>query len=143
MTRLDFYILSSDYSGDRWQFACRLAEKAYAQGHRVYLHSGSDGEARYLDRLLWTFRDSSFVPHGLLGEADAALNPVLLGSGVDPLGEDDVLINCSREVPAFFERFQRVAEIVDGDPQVRRTGRERFRFYRDRGCPLETHELHR
>jgi DNA polymerase-3 subunit chi len=30
---------------------------------------------------------------------------------------------------------------MDSDPEVRRAGRERFRFYRDRGYPLENHEI--
>ena len=141
MTELDFYILAPEYPGDRWQFACRLAEKAYAQGRRVYLHAGSDGELRHLDRLLWTFRDGSFVPHGLFGESDARFTPVLLGSEQDPQPEEDVLINLAPAVPAFFSRFQRLTEVLDGDPEIRRAGRERFRFYRDRGYPLNTHEL--
>jgi len=141
MTQLDFYILKAPYPGDRYQFACRLTEKVYGLGRRVYLHAGSDGEARHLDRLLWTFRDGSFVPHGLLGNADPRLTPVLLGSGRDPTGEDDVLINIAPEVPAFFSRFQRVAEIVDGDPERLRADRARFRFYRERNHPVHTHEL--
>jgi len=141
MTRLDFYILKAPYPGDRYQFACRLTAKVYGQGHRIYLHADSDGEIRHLDRLLWTFRDGSFVPHGLLGEADPRLTPVLLGSRRDPAGEDEVLINIAPEVPDFFSRFQRVAEIVDADPERLRAGRERFRFYRERGYPLRTHEL--
>jgi DNA polymerase-3 subunit chi len=141
MTQLDFYILTVDYPGDRYQFACRLTEKAYGQGHRIYLHAGSMGEVQHLDRLLWTFRDGSFVPHGQLGEADPRLTPVLLGCQRDPTGEEDVLINLTPEVPDFFSRFQRVAEIIDSDPERRRTGRERFRHYREGGYPLRTHEL--
>ena len=141
MTRVDFYILAQQARGDRYQYACRLVEKVYGLGRKAYIHAGSDAEARHLDRLLWTFRDQSFVPHGRVEEADRELTPVLLGWQGDPLGEEDVLINLAPEVPGFFSRFDRVVEIMDSDPEVRRAGRERYRFYRDRGYPLENHEI--
>jgi DNA polymerase-3 subunit chi len=141
VTQVDFYVLPEKGRADRYGVVCRLAGKAYAKGHRVYIHGESDAQVRHLDRLLWTFVDASFVPHGLVGEADPELTPVLLGHGRDPEALDDVLINLAPEVPDFFSRFRRVAEVVDPDPQARRAGRERFRFYRDRGYPLHTHEL--
>ena len=129
MTKIDFYILSSQTPGDRYLFACRLTDKAYSRGHRIYIHTGSDGEVRHLDRLLWTFRDNCFIPHGLIDKADSHLTPVLLGSGRIPDGEQDVLINLAPDVPDFFSRFARVAEIIDANTDVRRNGRIRFRFY--------------
>ncbi len=141
MTRVDFYILSEQARSNRYQFACRLVEKICGQDRRVYIHAGSDAEVHHLDRLLWTFREQSFIPHGRLGDADPELTPVLLGWQREPQHEDDVLINLAPEVPEFFSRFDRVAEIMDSDPEVRRAGRERFRFYRDRGYPLQDHKI--
>ncbi len=143
MTRIDFYVLGERAGGDRFVLACRLTEKAWNRGHRVYLHTGSDEEARRLDKLLWTFRQGSFLPHGLAGESDPGLNPILIGGGDDPEEEHGVLINLCSEVPPFFSRFERLVEPIDRDEQVRRTGRERFRFYRDRGYPLNSHEIER
>ena len=65
MTRIDFYLPGAGARDNRFGLACRLADKAYHQGRRVYLHAASAEQARHLDRLLWTFRDQSFVPHGL------------------------------------------------------------------------------
>jgi len=140
MTRIDFYILKDGDVTDPDTVACKLTEKVYKLGHRVYLHTESEGQARHMDELLWTFRAGSFVPHGLYpGECDSA--PVAIGHAADPEEHGDVLINLGSEVPAFFSRFQRVAEVVGGDPAQRDRARERFRFYRDRGYPLHTHEL--
>ena len=84
-------------------------------------------------------------PHGLglVGQADPALTPVLLGWQAPPEGEDDVLINLAPEVPLFFSRFERVAELVDENDSVRRSGRSRYTFYKERGYPLRTHEIGR
>jgi DNA polymerase III subunit chi len=141
MTRIDFYVLEPGHSGNRFTLACRLVEKILQQPRRIYLHTAGEAEARALDRLLWTFRDGSFLPHGLAGQVAAELNPILVGWGEDPGAESDVLINLGDQVPQFFSRFDRVAECIDQDPRGRAAGRERFRFYRDRGYPLQTHKV--
>jgi len=140
VTRVDFYVLKPGSRGNRYTLAARLAEKAWRSGHRVLISVGSEEEQRHMDRLLWTFRDIGFVPHGLVGQADPALNPVLVTLD-DADEEHDVLVNLQAGVPEFFSRFERVAECVDEDPAVRQAGRERYRFYRERGYPLHTHEV--
>ncbi|HXK57023.1 MAG: DNA polymerase III subunit chi [Gammaproteobacteria bacterium] len=141
MTQVDFYVLGEAATGDRFTLACRLTEKVWQQGRRIYLHTDSETESRYLDRLLWTHRDGSFLPHGLLIEADPALNPILIGNGDNAGEEHDVLVNLASEVPSFFSRFERVVEPLDGNSAVRAAGRSRYRFYRDRGYPLYSHDI--
>ena len=141
MTQVDFYVLGPAADGDRRALACRIAEKAWGQGHRVLVHCASAEEARQLDRLLWTFRDQSFVPHALLGEADAALNPVLVTHGGEAGDEHDVLVNLAPAAPVCFSRFARVAEPVDDDPDARAASRERYKFYRDRGYQPTKHDV--
>lgn len=140
MTRIDFYVLKEGERTDPDTLACKLVEKAYKLGHQVYLHTGSEQRARHLDQLLWTFRAGSFVPHGLY-PAECQGAPVAIGHDADPREHADVLINLADEIPDFFSRFRRVAEVVGGDAQRRDRARDRFRFYRDRGYPLHTHEL--
>lgn len=141
MTRIDFYLLQSDDSRQRELFACRLVEKAFNQGLKVYLHAGSETQARELDALLWTFRDRSFLPHALGMPADDDPSAIVVGNGQPPEGWHDVLVNLADEVPESFSRFERILEILNGDEQVRRPGRDRFKFYRDRGYTLETHDM--
>lgn len=139
MTEIDFYILAGAEPGGRERLACRIADKAAALGHRVLLNASDAPHARQVDELLWTFRDDAFLPHGLLpAETDA---PVLIGAGEEPPEPAYLLINLADTVPAFFTRFERVAEVVSDEPAVRDAGRERFRFYRDRGYSLRTHKL--
>jgi DNA polymerase-3 subunit chi len=141
MTRIDFYVLGERSRVDVWGTACRLAEKAWKSGHRVLLQVSDESSAAHLDRLLWTFRDQSFVPHGRLGSAAPGLNPVLIGQDESGGEEHEVLINLTPAVPGFFSRFERVAEVIAADPQTRAVGRERYRFYRDRGYPLHTYDI--
>lgn len=140
--RVDFYVLPGDAPAARDQLGCRLAEKACKMGHQVYLHADSEAHARRLDELLWTFRAGSFLPHALLGDDPQPPPQVLIGNagGAAPPARD-VLINLAADMPDFFDRFGRVAEIVDQSEDVKRAGRERFRRYREHGCQPETHKL--
>lgn len=141
MTRIDFYVLQDSAPGNRFTLACRLIEKAWQKGHRVLICTQDEEQTRHMDRLLWTHRDQSFIPHALLGKSDSHLNPVLITDTDDADDEHDVLINLCQQIPPFFSRFERVIECVDKEETQRAASRERFRFYRDRGYPLDTHQI--
>jgi len=141
MTRIDFYALGADSGGDRFLLTCRLVERIHATGMRIYIHVPEPRLADHLDRLLWTYEERSFLPHGRAGRVDAALTPILIGSNGDPGEEDQVLINLDPQVPPFLGRFERLCEPVDHDPAIRSAARERFRYYRDRGYELHHHEI--
>ena len=144
-TRVSFYVLSGAEPATRLGYACRLAEKAYKLQNRIHAHAGDSAMARRLDELLWTFRQGSFVPHELLPPVGQPTAPITIGSAeadgpIEPPAAD-LLINLADEVPAFFNRYPRIAEIIDGSPTSREAGRVRHRFYRDQGLEPETHEV--
>ena len=141
MTQVDFYILDNNAAGDRYHLACRIAEKARRAGRRVLIHTPVDAESRHVDTLFWTLWEQSFIPHGLLGRDEPKINPILIGDGSSDAEEHEVLINLATEVPTFFSRFERLIECVDHDDAVKAAGRERFRYYREHGYPLQTHNI--
>jgi DNA polymerase-3 subunit chi len=143
--QVDFYILEATSEREWLRTACRLAEKAWHKGHRVFIHSDSTQTARSLDDMLWTYRQDSFVPHALYGDRldvhAQSLEPVLVGDGSAQPEAIDVLINLAEGVPAFVENSKRIAEIVAGGEAARRAGRIRYREYRQRGFPIQQHDL--
>lgn len=139
MTRIDFYLLSSDQVAARLDYACRLAHKAWSKGHQVYLHCADEAQAQLLNERLWSFRADAFVPHASAAEQPDAR--VVCGFGEDAGEHHDLLINLADHSPSFFSQFNRLAEIVVELDPVRVPARERFRFYRERGYPLQTHQL--
>ncbi len=144
MTRIDFYILDRPAGDARLLLACRLAEKAVEQNYEVLINASSESESFRLDELLWTFSQGSFLPHRLLGGSGRAEEGehVLIGCGQEPdESHSDLLINLALAVPPFFSRFQRVAEVVGAEDENKSAGRERFRYYRDRGYELQTHQV--
>lgn len=141
MTRIDFYILGDAAGDGQSLFTCRLAEKVTRQGHQVFINTGSALQLQQLDDLLWTFRPGSFLPHAIYEGAGTTPAPVLLGHATEPADCHDVLVNLAAEVPPYFGRFQRVAELVAGDEAQRGAARRRYRYYQDRGYTLKTHTL--
>lgn len=141
MTQVDFYVLDDQAGGDRFQLACRVAERAMRAGNRVLIHTPSANETEHLDALLWTLWESAFVPHGRLDRDIRECNPILIGDGSKDTEEHDVLINLGTEVPRFFGRFQRLIECVDHDADIKSASRDRFRYYREHGYPLNTHKI--
>ena len=141
MTRVDFYILQDSQPNAAQLFACKLTEKAYKQGRKVYINTASGKQLKQLDELLWTFRDGSFLPHGCYAAEDSGEQPILLGHAIEPDGPSDVLVNLANDIPTFFSRFDRVAELVGSDDAQREAARERFRFYKDRGYTMNTRKL--
>ena len=134
--RVDFYTLTETDRRARLVAACRLAEKAYDQGLRVAVRTGSAAETAEFDDLLWTYADGSFVPHAVWpSEADVAnATPVLVGSSALPATHRDVLINLAADAPADFSAYARVCEVVGGDEEAKKAARHRWRAYREAGC---------
>jgi len=139
LTRVDFYIVEDGDPASRLRLALRLSEKAHRAGHRIFIHAEDEGEARELDRQLWSFRPASFLPHALVGDDPG--EQICIAWGQEPAQHDDLLINLCKEVPPFIGRFRRVAELVNGEPERREALRHSWRFYRDRGYALEQHRL--
>ena len=100
-------------------------------------------EAQRLDELLWTFSDRTFIPHEVTdnGTASHERVMVLIGTEGAPVSHRQILVNLTSSLPAEIDSFERIAEIVDVDPENKRLSRERYKAYRERGCALETHNL--
>ena len=141
MTKVDFYLLSGVGPAVRETMACKLVDKVYRMKHNIYIHTDSETNAQQLDNVLWTFKPGSFIPHSICKPGIPCKEPVIIGYQDQPPEYHDVLVNLSDDVPLFFSQFNRVAEFVDADENARTMARTRFKFYKDRGYELKTHEL--
>ncbi len=142
MTSIDFYF----NAGDRLDVACRLAAKALQQNKRVLIYTPQPELAQRLDRMLWTAQAVSFIPHCAAHDPLAAETPVLiagedLAQDLAPAAACQVLLNLSDGHPPYFERHERLLEVVAQDEAQLQAGRARFKFYRERGYELRHHDL--
>lgn len=137
MTQIDFYF----HVEDKLRTACTLSAKAYARGLRVLAFCADHNAGQKFSRLLWAAPATGFVPHCTADDKLAAVTPVIIDcDGANPV-HDDVLLNLRHELPEFFGRFQRLVEIVSIDEEDRHHARARFKFYRDRGYDIRSHDL--
>ncbi|RJG10305.1 DNA polymerase III subunit chi [Pseudomonas cavernicola] len=139
MTRVEFYVLSSTSSADRLRAACQLASKAWRHGMPVFLRCADEAQCAEVDELLWRFKAETFVPHSLY--RDDPLAPVVLGLNDEPAAQQGLLINLDPSLSPFIERFSRVIEIVNQEPEQLHSSRENFRTYRQRGYDPQRVEL--
>jgi len=137
--RVDFYLLSGDKPNARELMVCRLIEKAYQTQHRVFVYCESQKQAEYIDELLWTFKDESFIPHNLQGEGPMPPPPVQIGYTGDAQGFSDILLVLSEDIPACHVGFQRIIEVIADNDEAKITGRIHYRAYKAKQYALQTH----
>jgi DNA polymerase III subunit chi len=137
VTKVDFYTGSTD----KLRTACQLSHKAMQSGVRIAISLPDEATSAALDKLLWHYPATSFIPHCLGDAQDAEQMPVVLNHGSDKFPHHDLLISLHNECLPFFSRFERVVEIVSNDAEDSRMGRERFKYYRDRGYELRHIDL--
>lgn len=137
MTQIDFYT----HVEDKLRTACLLSAKAYGRGLKITVYCPDSETAHRLDRLLWTTHPIGFVPHCAPDDPLAGETPVIIDCHGEPPSHDGVLLNLRPEWPPLFSRYQRLVEIVSLAEEDRTAARERFRFYRDRGYEIRTHDL--
>ena len=92
---------------------------------------------------LWTVGALDFISH-CTDQADAVMREnasVLMGDSTRAMQGRTVLVNLGADVPAQFEGFARLIEIVDADPAHRQQARARWRTYQAQGHTLLQHDF--
>ncbi len=145
LPRVDFYHLSGRQPHALRLFCARLSEKAWHLGYRIFILGNDADDCQQLDRALWIYRDTGFLPHALYGSAEAADSPILIGSSFSPDTDFDLLINLNTgalaQIEHFTPRCRRIAEIIDQNPNTKQAGRLRYSYYDKNNYPLEYHEI--
>lgn len=139
MTSVDFYFNAQD----RFQVACRLAGKALAQKKRLLVYAGDAETAARIDKLLWTWPATGFVPHCAADDPLAPETPVLIARDERAPADCHVLLNLAAQCPHHFARFERLLEVVGTDEAEREAARSRYRVYKSRGYGIANHDLAR
>lgn len=129
---------------DKLAYACRLLRKATAGGARVVVTAPAEDLAR-LDTLLWTFSQTDFIAHARVpadGELLVASPVVLTEASASPdLPHREVLVNLGGQMPAGFESYERVIEVVSLDEADRQHARTRWKAYQGLGYDIQRHDL--
>ena len=141
MPNVTFYLLIAEkYNAE--QFACRLVDNAWRQGHVIHLHLRDEQHCSTMDQLLWQWREDSFIPHSIAGTTtEHADSPVTLGYRSPGLTHSQLVINLADDSPDFLHRFSRICEIVTQTPERLALSREKFKHYRQAGLQPDVHKF--
>ncbi len=139
--RIDFYVLEANATDGRFRLACKIIDRAYRSGYSVYLWTRDDQESVLLDDLLWTFSQTSFIPHVRNNGNAGLMAPVRINHHPPKSGAAEVVVSVADQPVEDYSNFARIAEVVGFDEVEKQSGRSRFKFYRDQGLELETHRI--
>jgi DNA polymerase-3 subunit chi len=131
---MDIYFVETTAAEQRG-LVCRWTERFYTEKKRVQILVDSMAAAQFVDQLLWTFSQSSFIPHLILGPAGAPpAEPVVITSGeFQVAGFEAVICDCPAGLE-FMSRFETAVHfVIKDDPARTQQSRLLWQRARDSG----------
>lgn len=132
MTQVKFVKLEKQ---EKVREICRLADYYYQREQRVMVLVRDETQAISLDRFLWAWDKSSFLPHAYdSGSVECFEEPVVISREENNINNASVLILGSPSSVEFVSQFDQVIDFAElSDPGLAQLSRERFRLYRQHG----------
>ncbi len=117
MTRFDFYHLQKT---PLEQVLPKLCEKAYSTGKRIKILVGNEERVEFLNSLLWTYSEESFLPHGSKKDGFAEEQPIFISASEENENSAELLILVDGAMPNLdiLKSYERVLNIFDGNDEV-------------------------
>lgn len=114
-----------------------LLEKTLGRGWKALVRAPDPARLEQMDAHLWTYRDDSFLPHGLDGEPMAEQQPVLLTGKLDNLNGGQALFLLDGAEPGDLADYERCILLFDGrDEAALRLARGRWKAFKAAGHPV-------
>ena len=136
MTRIDFDHLQKQTLE---MILPKWLEKAYQLGKNIKVKVGNELRVEFLNSLLWTYNDESFLPHGSKKDGFAENQPIWLSADDDnPNNAKMLFLTDGAVCEGDINGFERVFNIFDGNSeQAVLQARSFWKELRQQG-----HELH-
>lgn len=145
MKQVDFYLISNQVNDAKFKLASRLANKLSRLDQSSLVVTDSVEESAQLDKIMWTYSDTSFLPHEVLSDSSTSSKVMIAAhNSVTPAALEtsyDVLINLSSDVPPFNHHFSRIAEVVEESQAAKANARQRYKSYQTEGFEIKTHTI--
>jgi len=145
LTRIDFYYDVKDILS----FASRMARKLYYEKivsakQPLVIRCKDQSHCEEVSYSIQNFSKKDFLPCAQFSDKSALLFPIILSTVSEiPLWADDiiVLLNLDTKIEMTFSSYCRVIEIVDQTELNRQKGRERYKYYKERGYEIFGHRI--
>lgn len=130
---------------NRLRTTCDVVRKHYLAGRKLIIYHSDPREMQRLDRMLWGFEPTAFVPHVMIDNELAAQTPILLCLQADHLQTahpESWLLNLDPQGPPLPSPFKRILEIVSNQEKDKQSARQRWRNYQQQNYDLHAHNLY-
>src|SRR5882762_5135572 len=104
MTRVEFF----SNAESRLPAACDIVARIFQQRSRIIIYAPDENTARGMDKLLWTFQATGFIPHCMDFHAVSPDTPVVICGGNAEMPHCEVMLNLHDDCPPLFSRFARL-----------------------------------
>ena len=113
MIRVDFYHLQRS---PLEQVLPKLCEKAYSTGKRIKIQLGTEERVSFVNSLLWTYNEESFLPHGSKKDGFSEEQPIFISADENNPNGAVLLVLADGAVPSLevLQQYERVLNIFDG-----------------------------
>ncbi|MBP5215124.1 MAG: DNA polymerase III subunit chi [Alphaproteobacteria bacterium] len=130
MSRIDFYHLQRQTLDE---VLPKLLLKAYGAGKNIVVKIGNPERVEFINSLLWTFNDESFLPHGSKKDGFASAQPIWLTSeDENPNGANFLFLVDGAALPEEELTYERIFDIFDGNSaEALQQARELWKKYKD------------
>ena len=109
----------------------RLLEKTLDGGNRALILAASKDRLDQIDESLWTYRNNSWLPHGLDFDSVAEEQPILLSTSPEAKNGAKYLFLIDGVVTDKVKKFERCFEIFNGaNPDSIKIARKCWALYK-------------
>ena len=123
--RVDFYHLQTQTLDD---VLPKLLEKALGASPKILVKVGTPERVEFLNSLLWTYNDTSFLPHGSKKDGNAELQPIWLTADNDNPNHAKIVfwVDGAESKVEELEGVERILNIFDGNQETALTQARRL-----------------
>lgn len=136
MIRVDFYHLQQKTLDE---VLPKLLQKAYSTGKRIKVKIGTEERVEFINSLLWTYNDESFLPHGSKKDGFADQQPIWLSADTENPNTALFLflVDGAEENAETLTQYERVFNIFDGNSaEAVQQARRLWKEYKNSGCEV-------
>jgi DNA polymerase-3 subunit chi len=113
------------------KYICEITEKLFNLGKQIHIFANEKKDGRFLDQLLWTWKQDSFIPHGLAEENEEP-EAVQICTGALPATGAEALILNDPLLPDAYAPYSFIIDFAETyDKQKLNASRARFKQIRD------------
>lgn len=131
MTEVLFYHLTVSTLDDALP---GLLERSVSRGWRAVVQTASEERRNAVDTLLWTYRDDSFLAHGLDTEPNSAEQPIVLTTGQGNPNNSQIRFLVDGAPPPDLSVYERGVLMFDGHDEAQLSdARSHWRYLKEQG----------